>query len=159
MESDSKGWKSKQIYCKRLPYVFKISLFLMKDLVPVWFGRFTAFQRLCFGHGTHTTVARSKRVLLLFFIFYLFFFFSRVSGVMQLLFMHCLWTIAANVDFFTVNSAPVHCSWTRKFYFSATFSLKIGPTVLFTHLKNILLQYFQFQFSILAKISSIQTYP
>ena len=34
----------------------------------------------------------------------------------------------------------------------ANFSLKLGPTVLFTHLKIILLQYFQF-----SVISSIQT--
>ena len=39
------------------------------------------------------------------------------------------------------------------------FLLKMGPTVLFTHLKNISLQCFQFQFSISAKISSIQTDP
>ena len=30
------------------------------------------------------------------------------------------------------------------FYFSVTFSLKMGPTILFTHLKIILLQCFQF---------------
>ena len=35
--------------------------------------------------------------------------------------------------------------------------LKMGPTILFTHLKIILLQYFQF--SILAKIGSIQMDP
>ena len=51
----------------------------------------------------------------------------------------------AFVDFCTVNSAFVHCSRTHKFHFSATFSLKMGPTVLFTHLKNISLQCFQFQ--------------
>ena len=33
--------------------------------------------------------------------------------------------------------------------------LKIGPTVLFTHLKIILLQYFRFQFSVFNKISGI----
>ena len=46
---------------------------------------------------------------------------------------------------------------THKLFFSATFSLKISPTVLFTHLKIILLQYFQFL--VLSKISDIQTYP
>ena len=56
-----------------------------------------------------------------------------------------------------VNSASVHCSWTHKFHFLATFSLKMGHTTLFTHLKIILLQYFQFQFSISTIISSIQT--
>ena len=46
----------------------------------------------------------------------------------------------------SVNNAFVHCSWTHKFHFSVTFSLKIGLTILFTHLKIILLQCFQFQF-------------
>ena len=49
------------------------------------------------------------------------------------------------VEFSTVNSAFVHCSGIHKFYFSTTFSLKICPTALFTHLKIILLQCFQFQ--------------
>ena len=52
---------------------------------------------------------------------------------------------------------PVHCSRAHKFHFSATFSLKMGLTALFTHLKIILLQCFQFQFLVSAKISSIQT--
>ena len=43
--------------------------------------------------------------------------------------------------------------------FLTTFLLKMGPTTLFTHLKIISLQYFQFQFSVSAKISSIQTHP
>ena len=32
----------------------------------------------------------------------------------------------------TMISALVHCLWTHKFHFSATFSLKIGPKALFT---------------------------
>ena len=43
-----------------------------------------------------------------------------------------------------MNSASVHYLQTNKFHFSITLSLKIGPTVLLTHLKIILLQYFQF---------------
>ena len=47
---------------------------------------------------------------------------------------------------FSANFKPhvgsVHCLRTHKFYFSTTFSLKIGLTVLFTHLKIILLQFF-----------------
>ena len=46
----------------------------------------------------------------------------------------------------TVNSAPMHCSLTHKFHFSATFSLKMGPTVLFTHLKIIFYNVFSFNF-------------
>ena len=45
-----------------------------------------------------------------------------------------------------MNSIFVHCLRTHKFNFLSNFLLKIGPTVLFTHLKIISLQYFQFQF-------------
>ena len=58
-----------------------------------------------------------------------------------------------------VNSASMHCSRSHKLHFSVTFLLKMGPTVLFTHLKIISLQCFQFQFLVSAKISSIQTHP
>ena len=59
----------------------------------------------------------------------------------------------------TVNSASVHCSRSHKLHFSAIFLLKMDPTALFTHLKIISLQCFQFQFSVSAKISLIQTHP
>ena len=65
----------------------------------------------------------------------------------------------AFVDFFTVNNVSVHYLQIHKFHFSAIFSLKMGLTALFIHLKIILLQCFQFQFLVSAKISSIQTYP
>ena len=57
---------------------------------------------------------------------------------------------------FSVNFKPhvgsVHCLRTHKFYFSTIFSLKIGLTVLFTHLKIILLQFFLvFSFSAVFK--------
>ena len=66
------------------------------------------------------------------------------------------WTVTANVDFSVVNSTSVYCLWTHKFHFSVTFSLKMGPTALFTHLKIILLQCFSvfsfsFQFSAVSK--------
>ena len=44
----------------------------------------------------------------------------------------------------SVNQWTLHCLWTHKFHFLSIFSLKNGLTVLFTHLKIILLQYFQF---------------
>ena len=47
-----------------------------------------------------------------------------------------------------MNSIFVYCLWTHKLHFSVTFSLKMGPTALFTHLKIISLQCFQFQFSV-----------
>ena len=61
------------------------------------------------------------------------------------------------VDFLSVNSVSVHCLRTHKFHFSETFSLKMGPTALFTHLKINLLQYFQFSVFSFNKINSIQT--
>ena len=71
------------------------------------------------------------------------------------------WTVAAKFDFSIFFSQSVHigyCSWTHKFHFSATFSLKMGPTVLFTHLKIILLQYFSvFSFSFHFSAVSKQT--
>ena len=57
-----------------------------------------------------------------------------------------------------MNSVYVYCSQSHKLYFLATFLLKMGPKTLFTHLKIISLQCFQFQFSVSAKISSIQTH-
>ena len=60
-------------------------------------------------------------------------------------------------DLPTSISGFVHYLLTYKLYFLTTFSLKIGLTVLFTYLKIILLQCFQFQLSVSAKISSIQT--
>ena len=46
-----------------------------------------------------------------------------------------------------------YCLRTHKFHFSATFSLKMGPTILFTHLKIIFLQYFS------VSIFNFQLYP
>ena len=43
----------------------------------------------------------------------------------------------------TVHLCTVHGS--HKLHFSTTFSLKMGSMILFTYLKIILLQYFQFQ--------------
>ena len=87
------------------------------------------------------------------------FFFTRLWDL-QLLFMYCSMNSSRKVWlfslFFSQSMHIVYCSRTHKFHFSATFSLKMGPTVLFTHLKIILLQRFlvfnfSFQFSALAK--------
>ena len=58
--------------------------------------------------------------------------------------------IVADFSYFFV---PLSLQWvpytvygTHKYHFSTIFSLKIGLTILFTHLKIILLQCFQFQF-------------
>ena len=60
---------------------------------------------------------------------------------------YCSWTVALNVEFSSVNSASVHCSWIHKYHFLIIFSLKMNLTVLFIYLKIILLQYFQFSIS------------
>ena len=63
--------------------------------------------------------------------------------------------ILAEKFYFSINFQshvdPVYCLGTYKFYFSATFSLKMGLTVLFTYLKIILLQYFS--------VFNFQLYP
>ena len=43
-----------------------------------------------------------------------------------------------------LSMSPMHCSLDPQTFFLAKFSLKMGPTILFTHLKIILLQCFQF---------------
>ena len=85
---------------------------------------------------------------------------SKKSQILRLLFMHCsmnsnrkFWLFKL---FFNQSVHIVYCSQIHKFHFSATFSLKMGPTILFTHLKIILLQYFSvfslsFQFSAISK--------
>ena len=72
------------------------------------------------------------------------------------LFRFFFFFFSRNIWFFLCTVYGVHCSRTHKFYFLATFLLKMGPTVLFTHLKIILLQYFSvlsfnFQFSAVSK--------
>ena len=89
--------------------------------------------------------------------FFFFFFFSRVLEKRGYCSYTVHWTVTTNVDFSAVNSASVYCLCSHKFHFSTIFSLKIGPTVLFTHLKIILLQYFQFSVFNFSKISFIQT--
>ena len=61
-----------------------------------------------------------------------------------LFFLFLFYFLSRNVWLFPWTVHIVHCSQTHKFYFSYTFSLKMSPTILFTHLKIILLQCFQF---------------
>ena len=69
---------------------------------------------------------------------FFFFFFTRLWDL-QLLFMHKVWLFLA---FFSQSVDTVHYLWTYKFHFPVTFLLKMSLTILFTHLKIILLQYF-----------------
>ena len=87
-------------------------------------------------------------------------FFWHAFVSLRLLFIYCSMNSNRKVwlfyIFFSQSVHIVHGSWTHKFHFSATFSLKMGHTVLFTHLKIILLQYFSvfnfsFQFSAVSK--------
>ena len=96
--------------------------------------------------------------VLLFLFFSFFFFYTRFKGQVQQrsTVQYCL---AVFFLTFLSISEPVHCSWTHKFHFLSIFSLKMSPTVLFTYLKIILLQCFQFSVFSFSKISSIQTHP
>ena len=55
--------------------------------------------------------------------------------------------LATCFDFSTMNSLPCTIHGSHKLHFLATFSLKMGHMVLFTHLNIILLQCFQFSIS------------
>ena len=72
-----------------------------------------------------------------------FFFFLTRFGKTWLLFMYCSMNSNRKCWLFCRKQCIVYCSWTHKFHFLATFSLKMDPTILFTHLKIILLQWFQ----------------
>ena len=65
----------------------------------------------------------------------------------------------AIVDFVNYEQCIRTLFTIRQITLSATLLFKMGLIALFIHLKIILLQCFQFQFSISAKISSIQTHP
>ena len=92
-------------------------------------------------------------------IFFFFFFCVSCSRGQRLLFMNSSCT-------FLTFSSLYHISWSRALFtgptnitFQQFFLLKMINITLFTYLKIILLQYFQFQFSVSTKISSIQTDP
>ena len=84
---------------------------------------------------------------------------ASAAGVFFFFFVHAFVRLTAtiheqqpqNLTFLTLFSQSmhtVHCSRIHKFHFSVTFSLKMGSTILFTHLKIIFLQYFSvFSFS------------
>ena len=87
---------------------------------------------------------------------FFFFFFHAFVRLMVIGHALCNEQQQQNLTFLTLFSQSMHimyCSRTHKFHFSATFSLKIDPTVLFTYLKIILLQYFS------VSIFSFQLYP
>ena len=91
------------------------------------------------------------------FLFYFILFFSRIFPHKLLLFIIVHEQQPQLLTKPSKNRASVHCSQAHKFHFSAIFSLKMGPTVLFTYLKIILLQCFQFSVFNFSKTSSIQT--
>ena len=75
----------------------------------------------------------------------LFFFwhvFRREISLLWLLFMHCSHNIWLFNPFFAHQWVPCTVHGTHKPHFLAIFLLKMGPTILFTHLKIILLQCF-----------------
>ena len=121
------------------------------------------FKTSHLGIGYRNIVCIWVRLMRLQFSVLLFFFFARVwetnTATVYALFMN---SNRKSLTFFTFQH-KFYCLWTHKFHFSITFSLKISSTVLFTHLKIILLQYFSifsfnFQFSV-SIFSCIQTDP
>ena len=123
----------------------------------------THFNNFFIKKGSHDTIHTFKNYFTTVFSVFSFqcvFVLSFCVYVLRFLrFSFFFFFLAALVDFLSVNSVFVHCSWTHKLHFSATFSLKMGPTILFTHLKIILLQCFQFSVFSFSKINSIQTHP
>ena len=126
----------------RLVMCSDFGLGLCYYLVPVW------IRRICFP--------------LLRFSFSFFFFLACVIGEKG----YCSCTVhehQPNILTFQPFSAyqwvPCTVYGTHKFHFSATFSSKMGSTALFTYLKIILLQCFQFSVFNFSKISYIQTDP
>ena len=61
--------------------------------------------------------------------------------------VHSAWTVTEIFYFLEHQWIPCTVHRTHKLHFSSTFSLKMGLTALFMHLKNILLQCFQFSIS------------
>ena len=87
---------------------------------------------------------------------------SRVSAFFFSLCRDCCLNIVSTVHTSTTFPAPFNQLFnhgTHKSHLSTTFSLKMNLTVLFTHLKIILLQCFQFSVFNFSKISSIQIDP
>ena len=114
--------------------------------MPVWIARRPA---LCFVSCVFSYI----------YIYIYIFFFVSCSRGQRLLFNE-------QQPHFSYFFIPLSHQWvpytvygTHKYHFSATFSLKMSFTILFTHLKIILLQCFQIQFSVSITISSIQTDP
>ena len=99
--------------------------------------------------SAHLDSTESDVCIFLFCVFlFLFLFFCMRNWRQRLLFMYCAWAVAENFDFsaiFSTSVSPCSVHGTHKLHFSATFSLKMGPMTLFTHLKIISLQCFQFQ--------------
>ena len=105
----------------------------------------------------YSTYSRPRFLLCIFVLFFFFFFFNFHAFLEYC--GYCSLNSNRKCGLSVVNSAHVHCSRTHKFHFLSIFSLKMGPTALFTHLKIILLQCFQFSVFSFSKISSIQTHP
>ena len=83
------------------------------------------------------------------FLLFFFFFFSLLLhtclGDKRLLFMNSSRILLTFQPLLSFLWVPWIVHRTHKLHFSAIFSLKMGLMALFTHLKIILLQYFQFQ--------------
>ena len=115
-------------------YLVKLGISRSKKI-----SRYTFQNHLTAAFFLQTLIARFGSNLIgvcifqahVFSLFFFFFFFSQLQLLTKS----------------SMNSASVHCLQTHKLHFLTTFSLKMGPIALFTHLKIISLQCFQFSVS------------
>ena len=126
MRNDKESGNTRKKICKKIQELLFNSLvnWWYKVLVLVWI----ALKLRC--------VYECCVFFFFFFFFFCFHAFLEECG-------YCSMNSSRKCWLFSMNSASVHCLRTHKFHFLSIFSLKMGPTALFTHLKIILLQWFQ----------------
>ena len=120
--------------------------------IPNFYFPILLIKIMC-AFGKHVCVSQTHVLRFQPFFFFLHVFQANIFTIHSLLWLLFM-NSSHNIWLFLWIVHDVYCSRTHKFYFLTTFSLKMGPTVLFTHLKIILLQYFSvfsFQFSAVSK--------
>ena len=103
-----------------------------------WSHHLTKLSKISLTHSGVVWITEKQRILRMHFLSLFFFLAVIFDFSVTALFtqQNRWWTMH--------NNGSVHCSRDHKPHFLVTFSLKMGFTTLFTHLKIILLQCFQF---------------
>ena len=124
-----------------------MKIFLVLELVRVWIQLIPAFAFLCFFS----------------FLFFFFFFLPAVvfdfSTCSLYTFHQLVYCSQQNKRWSAHQWVPLTVYGPHKHHFSTTFLLKMDTTALFTHLKIILLQCFQFSISATFSFSNNKLYP